>query len=591
MCRFAVYVLLVGTSLMYSSCSNAANEENAFAKVGGKILPRESYQYFTTMQRMYPAQKSTFFPGDRKPASALVETQVLFSDASGKNKLKSTQDWRWKQRYYPAQMYAQQILSQNLGFTEEEIEDYYSRNREKYKDTITVTIPADTARLDTVSDTTSADSLVKPQTKDSVVYQPLSKIRRQVLADMFLSEYPPDSAFYSQMTSPNDTTIDSAMVRQRWLMTISRNPTTFFMQQLYEDKFNEPYPDSVDAFFGEGKYITPQDLDIILEWLPEQSRKDYESQSKRKFLVEWLLKWKLFSEQARESGFVNNEDVQGVLDWAWKYEVATNHIEENILPDAKKEIPIDTSMIVFGLWDDGLTAGKMPDSARLAGAVQEYRNEAISINLENKINSLRKKRGVEFLQSDWKDDKTGDPVALKQKADSLLALEEKNTGQQAAQLLRSAEQTLRTLVDVFPYSEVGQEALIDLAKVQTELANLEQGRKRTMVLRNAIENYRRYLIYSEKPQKRCNTFFMIGFIYDEHLERSSLAEVNYKWILQHTPDCELADDAEFMIQHLDEPMTSIEELQAQSRRQGRPVEQEELEEISDTTVNTDSILE
>ena len=66
--------------------------------------------------------------------------------------------------------------------------------------------------------------------------------------------------------------------------------------------------------------------------------------------------------------------------------------------------------------------------------------------------------------------------------------------------------------------------------------------------------------------------FMIGFIYDEYLDRPEMAEVNYKWVLKNTPDCELSDDAEFMMLHLGEQMSSVDELQAEVKRQGKKVE-------------------
>jgi hypothetical protein len=56
-----------------------------------------------------------------------------------------------------------------------------------------------------------------------------------------------------------------------------------------------------------------------------------------------------------------------------------------------------------------------------------------------------------------------------------------------------------------------------------------------------------------------------------------MAEVNYKWVLKNAPDCELADDAEFMMLHLGEQMSSVEELQAEVKRQGKKVEASEPE--------------
>ena len=43
-------------------------------------------------------------------------------------------------------------------------------------------------------------------------------------------------------------------------------------------------------------------------------------------------------------------------------------------------------------------------------------------------------------------------------------------------------------------------------------------------------------------------------------------------MLKNTPDCELADDAEFMMLHLGEQMAGVDELQSEVRRQGKKVE-------------------
>ena len=64
---------------------------------------------------------------------------------------------------------------------------------------------------------------------------------------------------------------------------------------------------------------------------------------------------------------------------------------------------------------------------------------------------------------------------------------------------------------------------------------------------------------------------MISFPY-EYLDKPGLAEINYKYVLKNLPGCELTDDAEFMMLHLGEPMSSIEELQSEALRQGRKIE-------------------
>jgi hypothetical protein len=103
----------------------------------------------------------------------------------------------------------------------------------------------------------------------------------------------------------------------------------------------------------------------------------------------------------------------------------------------------------------------------------------------------------------------------------------------------------------------------------------------------AITNYRRFLLLSDNYEKRCNIFFMIGFVFGEYLSKPELAEASYKWILKNTPDCELSDDAEFMCLHLDEPMIGVEELRAEAKRQGREVEEEPADDATETEKSSD----
>jgi hypothetical protein len=71
---------------------------------------------------------------------------------------------------------------------------------------------------------------------------------------------------------------------------------------------------------------------------------------------------------------------------------------------------------------------------------------------------------------------------------------------------------------------------------------------------------------------------MIGFIDDEYLSKPDIAQVNYRWVLKNTPECELADDAEFMSLHLGEAMSSVEELRAEAMRQGKKVDTSAIQE-------------
>ena len=141
------------------------------------------------------------------------------------------------------------------------------------------------------------------------------------------------------------------------------------------------------------------------------------------------------------------------------------------------------------------------------------------------------------------------PAVLYRTADSLVT-----TGQSAA-----ADSLFSILANSYPFLPQGTAAMAEHGRFLTD-----SGR-----YMDAIKAYRRYLLSDKKQEKRCNTMFMIGFNYGEYLRLPILAEKNYKWILKYIPNCELADDAEFMTLHLDEPMITVEEIREEASRQGK----------------------
>jgi tetratricopeptide (TPR) repeat protein len=494
------------------------------------------------------------FPGSRPVHTFMVETEALYRKARWGSKTTSSDNWTWKKRFFPAQMYLAEILDKNLGATDNQIEQYYKANKQTYADTIKIPVA-------TTADTsdTAPDSL-----KDTLVYKPLVEVRSTIAETLFLSSFPPDSAFWASQVDSADTAVDTASIHRQWIYSVRRQLADFFMNHYYEKRFGEPLPDSLDEWVGEGKVITPDDLEVIRGWLPEQSRERYDNPGGKRFLAGWLLKWKLFSDKATESGFTNDDKVEAVLEWAKKYEVVSDYVTETLASSAPTDVSIDTAMAVFACWDNGATPGVEPDSAMLSATIERYQTDERKIALEKAIQEIRDDVGVEFLQSDWKDSKDQQPERIAAEADSLL-----EAGESDKALTR-----YRDLTQYFPFTEEGRRAFADLAKVQTEKGNYRQ----------AIQNYRRYLITTaDNAEERCNTLFMIGFIYDEYLNKAPLAEVQYKWILENARDCELADDAEFMVLHLDEPMTTVEDLRAEARRQGRTIEDEEPLEVDEET--------
>ncbi len=551
--RSCTLVLMIA---LVSFCQKQDKAKDTIGTIDGAKITKESYNSFWEMRRLYPTYTGDFFPGDRSLSTFIIATEVLSGDGAAKSytgKLKSDPSWEWQQRYFPAQMYLQKVLDGNLGFTDRELESYYKSRIDsfKVKSTINVSVPAPKAA--NAKDTSKAKPAAPAQTvkKDTVIQKTLPEVRDQIVKALFLAKYPvPDSLFKKR--DPKDTSkVDTAEVRNRWMYMVRGDLPNFFMRKSYEEKYKQKFPDSLKDWYGKGKVITEGDMDVILSWLPESQRSMYNTPAGRADLAKWLLKWKLFSEDAKKSGFASQENVKAVLEWAWKVEVATNYVNADLVPKARAGVSIDTQMCVYAMWDDRGSATHA-DTASVNRTVSRFLTKAIYIKVDSMIYALRKKHTIVYQLPEYKDEQYSNPVTVMAHADSM-----RDTGNTT-----EAASGYRSLVSSFPFTPEGRKSYTELAKVQSEKGEYT----------DAIKNYRDYLVLVNDKSKRCNTFFMIGFIYDEYLNKSDLAEVNYKWVLKNTPDCELANDAEFMTLHLGEPMNSVEELRAEARRQGRKVD-------------------
>lgn len=539
------------------SCQKNDAAVKYFAKVGGKMISQENYETFSNMRYMYPADLGdNVYPGQRTTPSLCVETEALYNDAKSiLPQLQKTDDWAWKRKFFIGQMYLIEVVEKNWGFLDKELKAYYDSHKEEFKKVITVKALRDPGSDSAVSEDSSDNANIVE--RDSVTYMPFENVKVVIAKKLFFEKYPPDSAFYvsyKETTSDSDL-VDTARIKQLYYNRFYRQLPDYFMKEMYKERFNEKYPDSLEAIFGDGNIITPKDMEVILGWISKSQREEFKAPEKQKFLAEWLLKWKLFSDKAKENEFAKSKEVQDIVEWGEKFTLVMEYVNSELVPKAQSDIVVDTLMALYEYWDQSDNPGIVPDSATMAQTITSSKNIIRDVKLEKSIHSIRKKAGVTFLQSDFTDEKTHNPEELAKKADSLYAEDER----------KEAENAYKKLVENYAFLPEGQNALIEYAKILTENERYYE----------AVRNYRRYLLLAPNQEKRCNVFFMTGFVYGEYLNKPELAELSYKWILKHQPSCDLADDAEFMCLHLNEPMIGVEELQEESRRQGKVIENDQ----------------
>ena len=523
------YLHLVIVLPLLMVCAGKAPEDG-LVKIGRTVLTKADMEAFNKITGMYPVDPGPYFPGIRSRITHQVETEVLHREKAVsriQDSLEKTADWEWKQRYFPAQMYLMDYLSTNLNIPDEQINAYYEANKDSL---FKMTIKGDSTKA------------------DSSYYRSLNDAKPDIVTTLFALQNKPDSAFLARYDSlPEQKELDN-----QWVGYVRQRLPQYFMKKLYKELTGTPYPDSLNDIFGKGKFITQRDLDVIISWIPETRRGLYASDDHKRELVEWLVKWKVFSALSEKSGRSGTPEVKLAMQWARKLNSVYYYVNTVVVPSLEKSISLDSAMLLYALYDDNGYAPADYASQSFTGKVQSTTRDMMNMKLDSMLVSLRNRYGVTFLQNDWKDNKNDDPAELLKKADAL-----RDSGK-----TNEARDAYLTLTRDFQFTDEGKGAFVELAKLQTEQQLYTQ----------AIGNYRKYLLLSNDESKRCNTFFMIGFIYDEYLNHPLNAEYNYKWVLENTPSCELADDAEFMMLHLDEPMSSVEELRDEALRQGRDIE-------------------
>jgi hypothetical protein len=544
--------------LLTAACQEppSGKAKDPVVKVGRVTIGKSSFELVRDkVARISPVAPPYYYPAQRQPVTYMAECEAIYQHIKQKGdisaKLDSSLEWKWKRKYFTASLYFD-LLQVNLGFTDAELEAYYKKSAEKFRATAQ-----------------TADG------QDSSYVPPFEAIKRQVAEEVFYENYKPDSAFLARLEGQDDgdgNARDSAAVRNYWLYNVRTNAADFYMRQIFFEKNGEPYADSVQQFYGEGKPIQSADIDVIRSWAAQNR-----NSAGMKELLEWLYKWEVFAERAEKMGLTKTPEYKELIHWATRIEYAQIYLREGILPNFSTEMSeSDAELAELLIYDQMRSAENRPDERRLRGEFDNMGRLRVMAAVDSAVYAVRKKVGIAFLQDEPRDERGADPAALAAKADSLRDAASDMDRAGSAEQIEQAEGLLRTLATEFFFSPEGRRAAGDLAKMNVDKYGADPRQDR--LLWSAVSLYRRSMVLDPADaENMCNGFFMIGFIYDEHLKLFSLAEANYKWILRNAPDCALASDAEFMLLNLDEPMTSIEEIQGRSLRQGRKVDFDETD--------------
>lgn len=519
--KFGLTLCLCGLILFFGCSKKDVKDTDPnvldapFGIIAGKTYAIGDLIAFNSMMYHHPVREMDGrFPGKRNTTTCFIETQALYQEAYAyKKQVMNGTEWKWKEIYIPGQIYQVGVIDKNMGASDEDIYEYYK----KHKNELLMEF-----------------GLGQSDSMD------FNRARISVVKKLFLGKYPPAAEFSALYSGLSESEIET-----KWFEQMAGDRGAFFRDVLYKKRFGTDFPkdNPKSELVGSGKLISETELKIVMNWVAKGQNVP------ENLVTAKMVSWILFSDEAKRTGYVKADGYKKLKEQFEKFEVVRYYVNDILGDRIKSNFEPNVEFVKFAIADSSKTPSLNISQENIANYADMIKTAMYETKVIEYIHQKRAKANVTLLQKDYIDMFDRSPAQIKREADSLAA--NQNT--------ERARRVYRDLTEWYLYSQEGIDAFLELAKLHTDSKSYAE----------AVNSYRKYLLYGGADSEWCKVFFMIGYIYAEYLNKYPLAAMNYRWILKNQPNCSLSEDAEFMYLHLGEPMVDVEELRQESIRQGR----------------------
>ena len=326
--------------------------------------------------------------------------------------------------------------------------------------------------------------------------------------------------------------------------------------------------DAVLAVYNKNLKILEKDIVFLRKEIPPQYQKRYT----RAQLVDYLVLWDLAYLEAKSMGFLEQAEVVVALEkeideyWAKAYEdsVVKNTFTIDTLElkkkfrDNKAFFVKDSSEVYSDKMNRDISVFMaidplefkleyatqpdkyMKDSVKLSYDEAKYK---IFKNLKRKyrqrprermIEQLKEKYGVKVYDPLYEEEKLSDPLEAFKLAQNF------HNDRKLDDALKQYKKVRLAFAGKEHYS-LQDSVCMAMAQVYVEQEKYK----------DALAEYRRLLFLYPESSNNYKAQFMIGFIYAENLNKNGLAIKAFKELLSKYPNCDLADDADWMIRNIE----------------------------------------
>jgi tetratricopeptide (TPR) repeat protein len=330
-------------------------------------------------------------------------------------------------------------------------------------------------------------------------------------------------------------------------------------------------PDAVLAVYDGDKKVTEADVIQLRKEIPERYQRRY---TRKALVSDYLTLWEVSYLEAEAIGLLSNIKSAAALKleteefWAQVYKDSilkdTYGLDISELKSAlekNKEYffeKIDSNAVYYdGMNSDIATFLSInpkefeleyhlfPDKYMKDSLVQPFSEVKYQIfqNIKRNYNKrpweqmiakLWSKYNVQVLDPFYQKENPTDPVEVFKLAQNL------HTDRKLNEALKQYK-IIRSVFNGPEYKSLQDSVCMAIAQVYVEQEKFPE----------ALSEYRRLLYYYPESPNNYKAQFMIGFIYSENMKKENLAIRAFKKLLEKYPDCDLADDADWMIRNIE----------------------------------------
>lgn len=504
--NFALLIFLF--SGMIGCGKKKSNNDVEFISVNGKVYYEKEYLEFMQMRFIYPVtRKDNVFPNKKLDQTLFAET-ILLDKESRKNEKIFRDDFEYEkiEDFFKGLYFQKAVIIRNMGFTDAELEDYFNKVEKS-----------------------------NPGHFGDPFFQ---VVREKVADELFLESFPPDTSLRNYFKD-----IDEKALKDLWLREVKKDIPSFFKKLYFKKKFGKDFPDNPNEIMGKSGIMPDSVIDIAINWLPLKKQEKRNDKKYRLKIANTLICADLFVKEAESRDWYKESFNKKILNWFDMYHRVHYYLNHIVVNEFVNSHVFDKDDFYITYLEDTVDMPFNEYFENKRDSLQIFYNYAL---INEKISIMRKAQKLKFIKEHISDDFA---LSVNDVNDRILNYMNNNDFFQIKKYYNILNEELFYETKGIGYKKLGE---------------MYYNNKNYL---ESIKEFRKFILSNPLKEEKKDAYNLIAYMYDE-MDDNENAFYNYQWILKNFPGTTAAEDAEFAMLHLGEPLLEPEIYAEETKRQG-----------------------